>query len=386
MRVAVYYPWVYLRSGIERALIEIKRRSRHEIRIYTNHFDPRGTFPELDGMGVTELSRVSVERTYSAVTAAALSIVRTRLDPAEHDAVLVCCDGLGPLLTFANRRKPVVNLCFTPLRATYDEVYRDRLLARGGPARPVKRAAETVFRLVDRMAWRNFDEVICIADTVRRRVADNRLFPESKIHLAYPGVEPRLAVPEGASEPMFLLPGRIMWTKNIELAIDGFRQFLSDAPPALQRFRLHIAGMVDAKSRPYFAQLQELAGGDERIVFETVVSDERMRALYTQAWAVLAPAFNEDFGLTPVEAMAHGRPVLACNRGGLRETVLDGVTGLLVEPEPAAFAAGLRRIAQDADLARQLGAQGPARAAAFTWPRFVQTIDAVLDGAQRRSV
>lgn len=385
MRVALYYPWVYLRSGIERSLIEIKRRSRHEIRIYTNHFDPDGTYPELTRMNVTELSRVSVERSYSAVTAAALSILQTRLDPAEHDAVLVCCDGLGPLLTLTNRRRPVVNLCFTPLRATYDHAYRDRLLAGGGPARPVKRAAEAAFRLVDRMAWRNFDEVICIADTVRRRVADNRLFPESKIHLAYPGVEPRLAAPGGEVEPMFLLPGRIMWTKNIELAIAGFRRFLSEAPPALQRFRLHIAGMVDAKSRPYFARLQDLAGGEERIVFETAVSDERMRALYARAWAVLAPAFNEDFGLTPIEAMAHGRPVLACNRGGLRETVLDGVTGLLVEPEPAAFAAGLRRIAQDEDLARRLGAQGPERAAAFTWPRFVETIDAVLDGVKRRS-
>ncbi|WP_244424741.1 glycosyltransferase family 4 protein [Methylobacterium nodulans] len=333
-------------------------------------------------MNVTELSRVSVERTYSAVTAAAMSILRTRLDSAEHDAVLVCCDGLGPLLTFANRRKPVVNLCFTPLRATYDDAYRDRLLAHGGPARPVKRAAETAFRLVDRMAWRNFDAVICIAETVRRRVADNRLFPESKIHLAYPGVEPGHAAPGDLSEPMFLLPGRIMWTKNIELAISGFRLFLKHAPPALQRFRLHIAGMVDAKSRPYLARLQHLAGGEERISFETMVSDDRMRALYAQAWAVLAPAFNEDFGLTPIEAMAHGRPVLACNRGGLRETVLDGVTGLLVEPEPAAFAAGLRRIAQDEVLARQLGAQGPARAATFTWPRFVETIDSVLDGVQ----
>lgn len=384
MKVAVYYPWIYLRSGIERSLIELKRRSRHEIALYTNHYDPDGTFPELKEMDVRELSRVSVERSYAAVGAAALAIGRTRI-PAGHDALLLCCDGLGPLLTFRNRRLPAVNLCFTPLRAAYDHAYRERLLERDGAGRrPAKIAAELAFRGLDRLAWRNFASVIAIAETVRARILDNRLFPDEGITIAYPGIEPARALPEAEPEPMFLIPGRIMWTKNIELALQGFRRFLDEAPPELKRFRLHVAGMVDAKSRPYFARLQEIAEGCPQIAFETSVSDERMRELYAKAWAVLAPAFNEDFGLTPVEAMGHGKPVLACDRGGLRETVVEGVTGLLVEPDAASFAAGLRRLAGDPALARRLGAAGPARAAQFTWARFVDAIDGTLDAVVQK--
>lgn len=385
MKVAVYYPWVYLRSGIERSIVELKRRSRHEIAIYTNHYDPDGTFPELRDMAVAELSRVSVERSYAAVGQAALSIARTKI-PEGHDVLLVCCDGLGPLLTFRNRVIPAVNLCFTPLRAAYDHAYRERLLARDGAARrPAKIAAEAAFRAVDRLAWKNFAGVISIADTVTRRITDNRLAPAGDIVLAYPGIEPLPALPEGEPDPMFLIPGRIMWTKNIELAIEAFRLFHDRAPPELKRFRLHVAGMVDAKSRPYFARLQALAEGCEAIAFETSVSDERMKALYTSAHAVLAPAFNEDFGLTPIEAMAMGRPVIASDRGGFRETVVDGLTGLLVEPEPEAFAAGLMRLAEDPALARRLGAAGPARAAQFTWARFVSTIDDALEAIVQES-
>lgn len=383
MKVALYYPWIYLRSGVERSIIEIKHQSRHEISIYTNHYDPDGTFPDLKGLGIVELSRVSVRRNYVAVGAAALSILSTRLDPSEHDVLLVCCDGLGPLLTFRNRSRPTINLCFTPLRAAYDAAYRERLLAAGGASRPIKKAAEAAFRTIDRIAWRNFDAVICIADTVRKRVTDNRLYPGSEIHIAYPGVSVPTMTAESVRQPMFLLPGRIMWTKNIELAIAAFRRFLADAPPDLLNFRLHIAGMVDAKSRPYYDRLLDLAGDETRITFETAVSDARMSALYSQAWAVLAPAFNEDFGLTPVEAMAHRRPVLACDRGGLRETVIDGETGLLVEPETEAFAAAMRRVAEDPGFADRLGEQGPARAATFSWPRFVQTIDTVIDIVHR---
>ncbi|WP_430911755.1 glycosyltransferase family 4 protein [Methylobacterium sp. sgz302541] len=383
MKVAVYYPWVYLRSGIERSIIELKRRSRHEIAIYTNHYDPEGTFPDLKEMAVTELSRVSVERSYAAVGQAALSIARTKI-PDGHDVLLVCCDGLGPLLTFRNRSIPAVNLCFTPLRAAYDDAYRERLLARDGASRrPAKIAAEAAFRALDRLAWRNFASVISIADTVTRRITENRLYPASGITVAYPGIEPLAALPEAEPEPMFLIPGRIMWTKNIELAIEGFRRFHDAAPPELKRFRLHVAGMVDAKSRPYFAKLQALAEGCPAIAFETSVSDARMQALYASAWAVLAPAFNEDFGLTPLEAMAQARPVLASDRGGFRETVLDGLTGLLVEPEPAAFAEGLRKLADNPELTRRLGRAGPARAAEFTWARFVDTIDVSLDAVRQ---
>ena len=66
MKVALYHPWIYLKGGLERTILEIGRRSRHEWLIYTSHYDAAGTFPEMAGLQVREAQRVSVQRSYGA--------------------------------------------------------------------------------------------------------------------------------------------------------------------------------------------------------------------------------------------------------------------------------------------------------------------------------
>jgi glycosyltransferase involved in cell wall biosynthesis len=226
---------------------------------------------------------------------------------------------------------------------------------------------------------------MCVSETVRDRLAAGALYPRDAVEIVYPGVRTAQIRTSGTFERFFLLPRRIVWTKNIELAISAFKLFFEQAPAELRNFRLHIAGMVDRKSVPYHQSLRELAAGIEQITFETTISDRRMEDLYQRCWAVLAPAFNEDFGITPIEAMSHGKPTIACNRGGLRESLTDGITGYLVEPEPAPFALALRRLAQDEPLARELGAQAAARAGDFTWEKFVRRIDDKLQQLVERS-
>ena len=83
-----------------------------------------------------------------------------------------------------------------------------------------------------------------------------------------------------------------------------------------------------------------------------------------------------------LEAMAHARPVVASAVGGLRDLVVDGETGYLVEPgDRAAFRAALERLLADRDLRRRLGAAGRERAAKhFSWPRVTElTLEADAD-------
>lgn len=379
MKVAIYHPWVYVKSGLERTILELTRRSRHQWTIYTSHFDPEGTYPELRDLGVVELDRVSVRRSYGSVLAGAARMFRTRLPLEEGQPLVICCDGLGSLLNFRHRSHPLVCLCFTPLRAVYDAEYRKRHLQKHWLKLPAALAMEAVYRVLDRRAWRHYDKVFCISETVRQRVLQGKLASPDRIEIAFPGIPEENIRFSDQRERYFFLPGRIMWTKNLELGIDAFRTFVQGRQDG---FRLVIAGMVDEKSRPYFARLRESASDCRQIEFVCDPSDSQMQDLYRRCYAVLFTAFNEDLGLTPLEGMACGKPAIAVARGGPTEIVRDGRTGRLCPPEPASFAQAMRQLADDAALTERMGREGLERSRLFTWSVFVERIDAYLDGLE----
>jgi phosphatidyl-myo-inositol dimannoside synthase len=95
--------------------------------------------------------------------------------------------------------------------------------------------------------------------------------------------------------------------------------------------------------------------------------------------AMPSRAPGEGFGLVYLEANAHGKPVLAGNVAGALDAVIDGVTGLLVDPtDPVAVAGALRRLLLDPHLARRLGRRGAERAREFAWPAIAARLEAAL--------
>ena len=102
--------------------------------------------------------------------------------------------------------------------------------------------------------------------------------------------------------------------------------------------------------------------------------------LYRHALCVVAPAHHEDYGLTAIEAMAYGKPVIVCSDGGgLADFVEDGVNGFVVEPEPAAIAAAVQRLVDDRGLAERLGRAARERAQEFTWENAMRQFDAAVE-------
>lgn len=378
-RVAVYYPWLYLTSGAERTILEYARRSRHEIVIFTSRYEPDATFPGLREMDVRVLDQVPVKRTPLAVALAGLRIFGRKLPLAGFDALLVVCEGLGDLVVLRNHDVPAYNLCLTPLRIVFDPVYRATYLADRSPLqRAVVRAGSALFRLLDRLAWGRYRMVFPISAEVRARIVAGGLAPMSRQRVINPGVDLSRFTPSHEHDRTFFVPGRIMWTKNLELAIDAFRIFREKAPEP-ETWRLRIAGIVDRKSEPYLARLRERASGDPAIEFRVHPSDEEMREFYRTCFATLFTAFNEDWGLVVIEAMATAKPCVAVDRGGPREIVRHGEDGLLAPPSPDAFARAMLDLATEPGLREGIVARAPAAAARFGWERFVEELDDAIE-------
>ncbi len=126
--------------------------------------------------------------------------------------------------------------------------------------------------------------------------------------------------PTRATPPSYyFIVSRLVGPKGIDLAIEAAKKL---------GFRLKIAGIASG----YGSVTTESA---ENIEFLGFVSDEELVSLYKNAKAFLALAEDEDFGITPVEAMWCGTPVIAYYGGGYKETVVDGKTGVFFKEQSA---------------------------------------------------
>lgn len=371
MKFALYQPWIYLKGGIERSLLELVSRSRHQWRIYTSHYDQTNTFSEFSRHNVTQLGAVSVNRNIASVLGSAVKVLTLKIPTDGCDGLVIWCDGIGDLATLRNTGLPTYNICSTPMRPVFDPVYER--LAYGDRSMSGKAAYKIfkiAFRMIDRLAWKRYTGVIATSTEVRQRIIAGGLYKDSpRMKLFYPGIDWHAFDVPVSYEPMLLVPGRIMWTKNIELAIDAFRKAGLPAP-----WRLVVAGFVDKKSRLYFEKLQKRAAG-LAVDFVDSPSDADMAALYSRASAVLFPPLNEDWGIVPLEAMAYKKPVLATASGGPLESVRDGSTGFLLPPDAAAWSSALQHVAAQPGLIKTMGLQAREHVRRFDWSQFVSGID-----------
>jgi D-inositol-3-phosphate glycosyltransferase len=160
---------------------------------------------------------------------------------------------------------------------------------------------------------------------------------------------------------------------------------LVEALPHVPEAELVVAGGPDEReldADPYVRALRATAaehGVGDRVRFVGRVTRDDVPALMRSADVVAVVPWYEPFGIVPLEAMACGVPVVGSGVGGLLDTVVHGVTGLLVPPrDPAATAAALRTVLADDDLRVRLGRAAAEHVAArFGWPRVAELTEAV---------
>ncbi|MEV4756886.1 glycosyltransferase [Micromonospora sp. NPDC049559] len=357
----------------------------HDVRVYTRRDDPSGPLavPVRDG----------------------LTVVRVPAGPAEpvaRDGLLPHVGEFGRWLTRHWRdelwRPDVVHAHHwmsglagltagrqlgVPVVQTYHGLGAVKRRHQGGAdSGPPRRVGfeRILGQAVDRVVAQCQDEV---RELIRLGVARTR------ITLVPPGVDQRIFHPEGPAvardrgRPRVLSVGRLVERKGFQDVIRAMRGVpdaecvVVGAPPG-----------PALPADPFANRLRGLAescGVADRFRLVGAVPREELAAWYRSADVVVAAPWYEPFGLTPLEAMACGVPVVASGVGGLADSVVDGLTGDLVPPrDPRALGTALRRLLGDRVRRMTYGTAGLDRIRQrYSWTRTAQQLGALYQAVAR---
>ncbi len=186
------------------------------------------------------------------------------------------------------------------------------------------------------------------------------------------------ALPQDA--PLLLQLGRMVPRKGVETVVRALAQ--------VEKAHLLVVGgesvEPDPIKTPEIGRLQEVAkevGVAARVHFLGQKPRGDLKDLYAAADVFVTTPWYEPFGITPLEAMACARPVVGSNVGGVKYSVVDGETGLLVPPkDPDALAQALNLLLTNPKRAEAMGCRGRARVLRdFTWEQVAETMRRVYE-------
>lgn len=374
MRIAIYYPWIYLKSGVEKTILEILKDKGHDYSVFTNHYDKTGTYPEFKKLNVIELKKVPVERDMFSVFKAAIIIASQKIDLNGFDVFMIHSDGLADLVSIRNTKIPTVLFCHTPLRPVFDTEYKRLAMSkRNFWQKQVFLTFNYFFSQIDRYLWKRYKYIFFNSLETLKRAKNGKLLNEnSKYSISHPGVDLKKIKPTWKFENYFLVPGRIMWTKNIELVIEAFKIYCDQNRNS--DFQLIIAGQVDNKSASYLKSLKGLSKKYKNIIYIKNPSDTKMKHLYSNCYSAVFTSFNEDWGIAPVEANAYGKPVIAVNFGGFRESQINGKTGYLVEFDKQKIAHRIEFLSKNKIVTKKMGKNALVNAKKYNREKFIETL------------
>ena len=218
-------------------------------------------------------------------------------------------------------------------------------------------------RLLDRVLDRRNDAVICVSDAVRRYRISEAGFDPDKLHLIENGIdldrfrktasraemEARLGLPPGRR--WAIIVGRLVPLKGHRFLLEALA-LLTKGHSSMADIGLLIAG--DGEEEESLRDQASALGLSERVFFLGLRRD--IPDLLGLSEVLVLPSSREGLPIVLLEAMAAGRPVVVTAVGGIPEVVVEGKTGFFVTQEPASIAAALRRIFENPEGARVLGA------------------------------
>jgi glycosyltransferase involved in cell wall biosynthesis len=280
------------------------------------------------------------------------------IDDRKYDLVLAepCMWTQAPLL-LRYLRTPKVYYCHEPPRNLYETPskriggelnIRDAL----NYVDPFIRLYRATAQRLDRLAVRSAKLVL--VNSIFTRDWVKQIYDIDSI-ISYHGVDTDVFCPtnmEAGVEQYILSVGAIQQHKGYDFLIESFSFIDRKIRPALYL----VGNMQNPKERGI---LQAFAKENEvELHIEVGANQATLVQKYNNAVLVAYAPYNEPFGLVPLEAMACGKPVVGVDEGGVKETVVNQYTGLLVERDPRKFGEAIQLLLEEPTLRNQYGKNG----------------------------
>jgi glycosyltransferase involved in cell wall biosynthesis len=313
--------------------------------------------------------------------------VAARIDAQDHDVAFVsACRFVQAPSLLAHVETPNTYYCHEPPRRFVHAECRPDAApmtlyqrARAWWHRPAVKLYDASVARLDRRNVNKAGHLLCNSEHSREMIAS---YYAADAVVCQLGVDSRRLFPDpdiGRSDYV-LSVGALEPHKGFDFLIRSLSRC-----PGPERPRLVIVGNTDDAGLS--RRLSELAAQrDVQLDILVGIKDGDLVRLYRGARAFVYAPHHEPFGLAVLEAMACGLPVVAVAEGGTTESIVDGVTGLLVPRDEAAFSDALTRVLSDGPLARSMGAEGRAHVERdWTWQAAAERVETQLQSLAART-
>jgi len=366
LKVAVFKHRMIGLGGTERVIMEYMKRSKHETMLFT------------DKIGKSPLQWISGR--YKVVEIAPPERMRSleRLHPLiiklplENVDVFVPFIGeiLSEAIILRNNSIPTVGYIAGTFR--FVDFLEQQLKFQVDSLVPLAKMYGLVFSHI----FNKYDELVTNSNFVKHKLCRWIKLKRSsdRIHVIHPGVDTTVFKPLEIYDNYFLVVSRIEPLKRLELVINAFKVFKNFCG---RKFRLVIAGYLAPQNRSYLDYLNKIGG--EGIDFIINPKDDELLRLYQECYAFIFSSFKEPFGITPLEAMACGKPVIATGQGGFKDYLIDNQNGFITTSDPAAIAKKMFLLAENYDLVVNMGEESRKKAAFFDWKIFTERMDRLVE-------
>lgn len=307
-------------------------------------------------------SKVKIIRP-SCIYLSYLAFLFQKIKKENFDIVIYGCFP-APFAVFRNEGIPCIHITHSPLRVFYD--LRNYLFKNSNFSGKLKILIKNIlFKKLDYIAVRKIDKVLGISLTVQKRV--NKFYKRDAdfFHL---GINPK-DYKSGKYENYLLAPGRLEINKRPEEIVKAMG-FVKN-----KNIKLLIVGSGNMSQ-----EIKEMSKNYSNVEFRGFVSKDELQRLYSNCLAVIYIPVNEDYGYVPVEAAGSGKATIGVNEGGLRETIIDGKTGFLIDKvTPEKLAEKINFFANHPKIAIKMGKAAKEHSKKFYWENSFKILDKAIE-------